>query len=120
MAIPTKKQLKAIIIHKTKKQKHIKLNGNNTKTIQPQTPDFLKWPYYKSFISDTEKTRLLSEFKQLVFKYDTKPYKPILFNRRTPIIPSTYKGKYIKFIDDNYLKYDVLPLIYSEDRKSVV
>jgi hypothetical protein len=114
MAIPTKKQLKAIISHKTKKQKHIKLNGNNTKTIPSQTPDFLKWPYYKSFITGEEQARLLTEFKQLNFKYDSTPYKPILFNRRTPIIPVTFNGKYVKFIDANYLKYDVLPLIYSE------
>lgn len=117
-----------ITSHKTKKQKLIKLakhNPNNTlnkpnnthvtDTISNSKPiDFLKWPYYKSFISSDEQIRLFAEFKTLTFKYDSKPYKPILFNRRTPIIPSSYKGKYIKFIDDNYLKYDVLPLIYSE------
>lgn len=113
MPIPTKKQLKAIISYKTKKQKHIKLNGND-KQQSGKVPDFLKWPYYKSFISGEEQARLLTEFKQLDFKYDSTPYKPILFNRRTPIIPATFNGKYIKFIDANYLKYDVLPLIYSE------
>ena len=113
MPIPTKKQLKAIISYKTKKQKHIKLNGND-KQQSGKAPDFLKWPYYKSFISGEEQARLLTEFKELDFKYDSTPYKPILFNRRTPIIPATFNGKYVKFIDANYLKYDVLPLIYSE------
>lgn len=113
MPMPTKKQLKPNTNYKTKKQKHIKLNGND-KQQSGKEPDFLKWPYYKSFISGEEQSRLLTEFKQLVFKYDTKPYKPILFNRRTPIIPSSFNGKYIKFIDNQYLKYDVLPLIYSE------
>ena len=113
MPIPTKKQLKAIISYKTKKQKHIKLNGTD-KQQSGKAPDFLKWPYYKSFISGEEQARLLTEFKELDFKYDSTPYKPILFNRRTPIIPATFNGKYVKFIDANYLKYDVLPLIYSE------
>jgi 16S rRNA G966 N2-methylase RsmD len=115
MAIPTKKHIKAIINYKTKKQKHIKLNINaNQQLNKHQLTDFLKWPYYKQFITNEEKTRLITEFKQLDFKYDSSPYKPILFNRRTPIIPETFKGKYVKFIDNNYLKYDVLPLIYSE------
>ena len=108
MAMTTKKHLKTITNYKTKKRLNIKSNTDK------HDPDFLKWPYYKTFISDEERTRLLSEFKELPFKYDTKPYKPILFNRRTPILPATFKGKYIKFIDDAYLKYDVLPLIYSE------
>lgn len=108
MLISTKKQLKSITNYKTKKQKNTKLNTSK------HGPDFLKWPYYKSFITDEEQTRLLGELKSISFKYDTNPYKPILFNRRTQILPATFKGKYIKFIDDHYLKYDVLPLIYSE------
>jgi 16S rRNA G966 N2-methylase RsmD len=104
----TKKQLKSITTYKTKKRPTIKKNTDK------HGPDFLKWPYYKSFITGEERTRLLGELKSIPFKYDSKPYKPILFNRRTPIIPVTFKGKYIKFIDDNYLKYDILPLIYSE------
>lgn len=73
-----------------------------------------EWPFYKSFITTDELHQLLTEFKQINFKYSSVPYKPILYNRLTPILPVTYKGKYTKFIDDNYLKYDVLPLIYSE------
>lgn len=93
----------------------LKLNVNTLKNIKIEERLKLhEWPYYKSFISDAELQKLLKEFKALSFRYDSSPYKPILFNRRTPILPVTFKGKYVKFIDDNYLKYDVLPLIYSE------
>lgn len=94
---------------KTKK----KINTQYYKNI-PNKLNLNEWPYYKSFITADELHQLLTEFKQLKYKYSTTHYKPILYNRLTPILPATYKGKYTKFIDDNYLKYDVLPLIYSE------
>ena len=74
----------------------------------------VEWPYYKSFITPDEMKKLVAEMKSLDFRYDTRPYKPLTFNRRTPVISAKFKGQYIKFIDANYLKYDVLPLIYSE------
>ena len=73
-----------------------------------------EWPYYKDIISQAEQNTLISELKALKFEYETKSYTPLLFRRKTAIIPGKFNGKYIKFVDKNYLKYDVIPLIYSE------
>lgn len=94
---------------KTKK----KINSQLYKDVRSNL-NLHEWPYYKSFITSDELNQLLTKFKQINFKYSSAPYKPITFNRKTPILPATYKGEYIKFIDDNYLKYDIIPLIYSE------
>lgn len=101
----------------SKKQKRINTTSKTNKKTdsKQQNSSFLKWPYYKLFITKHELQNLIIEMQQLEFTFTTEPYKPIAFNRRTSIIPAKFKGRYIKFVDNNYLKYDILPLIYSEE-----
>lgn len=72
------------------------------------------WPYYKLFINPQIMDTRIREMRRLKFKISNKPRRPLALIIKTNTIPPTYKGKYISFIDDNYLKYDVLPLVYSE------
>ena len=73
-----------------------------------------KWPYYSSFLSKDYVKLKVQEMVALEFKTDNNPYTPILFTRKTPAIPITFNGQYVRFIDAGYLEYDVLPLVYSE------
>ena len=72
------------------------------------------WPYYKLFISPQILETRIREMRRLKYKISYKPRRPQALILKTHTIPSTFKGKYISFIDDNYLKYDILPLVYSE------
>jgi hypothetical protein len=72
------------------------------------------WPYYKLFITPQILETRIREMRRLKFKISNKPRRPLALLLKTNTIPATFKGSYISFIDDNYLKYDVLPLVYSE------
>lgn len=87
-----------------------------SRSTRKQLPAFntTKWPYYSSFLSKVYVKLKVNEMVMLEFKTDNKPYTPILFTRKTPAIPITFKGQYVRFIDAGYLEYDVLPLVYSE------
>jgi len=89
--------------------------GSN-KTKKKQKPNNHKpgWPYYKLFISPEILETRIQEMRKLKFKISNRPRKPISMNIKTTTITATFKGKFVTFVDDNYLKYDVLPLVYSE------
>jgi hypothetical protein len=72
------------------------------------------WPYYKLFISPQIMETRIKEMRRLKYKISNKPRRPLALILKTHTIPHKFNGKYISFIDDNYLKYDVLPLVYSE------
>lgn len=81
------------------------------KTKNSQGPS---WPYYKLFISKQTMNARIQEMRKLKFKISNQSRKPIALNLKTKTVPTTFKGKFITFVDDNYLKYDILPLVYSE------
>lgn len=91
--------MKSAQAHKTKKK------------LQNPQPG---WPYYKLFINPKIMETRIREMHRLKYKISNKPRRPLALLLKTNTIPATFKGKYISFIDDNYLKYDVLPLVYSE------
>ena len=72
------------------------------------------WPYYKLFISPQLVNSRIQEMRKLKFKISTQPRKPFTLILKTKTIQPTFKGKFTTFVDDNYLKYDILPLVYSE------
>ena len=84
---------------------------SKTKKKTPQTPG---WPYYKLFISPQILESRIREMRRLKYKISNKPRRPLALILKTTTIPHQFKGSYISFIDDNYLKYDTLPLVYSE------
>jgi len=98
--------------NKTKKRATSHKHGSTRKRLAPVS--VTSWPYYSSFLSKVYVKLKVKEMVMLEFKTDNKPYTPILFTRKTPAIPTTFKGKYVRFIDAGYLEYDVLPLVYSE------
>lgn len=104
---------------KTKKRVIPQVSKSTTKRIRILQAHLdkklaIQWPYYSSFLSKEYVKYKANEMLSLEFKTDNKPYTPILFTRKTPAIPITFKGKYVRFIDAGYLEYDVLPLVYSE------
>jgi hypothetical protein len=72
------------------------------------------WPYYKLFISPQLVNSRIHEMRKLKFKISNQPRKPFTLILKTKTIQPTFKGKFTTFVDDNYLKYDILPLVYSE------
>ena len=92
---------------KTKKKTRI-ISGVTQSQKQPG------WPYYKLFISTQLVNSRIQEMRKLRFKISNQPRKPFTLILKTKTIPHTFKGKFTSFVDDNYLKYDILPLVYSE------
>jgi hypothetical protein len=94
------------------KKRSLVPNASRTRKRKSGVPP---WPYYKDSITGPELKRRLSEMKALSFKISNEPRQPIAIKRKTEdIVPLTFNGRYVTFIDDDYLQYDVLPLIYSE------
>lgn len=87
------------------------VNNQHSKKINIAHPP---WPYYKLFISQQTLKSRIQQMQQLKFKISHQPRKPVMLNLKTTTIQPTFKGKFTTFVDDNYLKYDILPLVYSE------
>lgn len=91
-----------------KTRKKTKAFSSASKRYKPQ------WPYYKLFITPQTLESRIREMQKLKFKISNHPRKPIALNLKTKTVLPTFKGKYTTFVDNDYLKYDILPLVYSE------
>lgn len=82
-------------------------------SIKIELPD-IEYPYYDTIISIDDVKNKIKNIKNIEFKISNEPYEIITVNKKTDIMSNIYNGKYVKFIDDNYLEYDLLPLFFSE------
>jgi hypothetical protein len=89
-----------------------KIRKTKSQTKKKQTAP--GWPYYKLFTLRQIIESRIREMQRLKFQISRQPRKPLALNLKTTTIQPTFKGKYTTFVDDNYLKYDILPLVYSE------
>jgi hypothetical protein len=76
-------------------------------------PD-IDYPYYDTIISIDDLKNKISDMKNIKFESNHEPYEIIAINKKTDIMSNIYDGKYVKFVDSNYLEYDLLPLFFSE------